>query len=140
MQQQDNCIFCKIVRGDIPAIKVHEDELTLTFMDINPASAGHTLIIAKEHFETLLDIDDSPLAAVAVTTRRIAQAIQRSLQPDGMRVSQFNGSAAGQTVFHYHVHIIPIRRGERPGSHGRGPGNPEEIQQIAGQIRAALEG
>jgi histidine triad (HIT) family protein len=97
------------------------------------------LIIAKAHFETLLDIDDSQVTAVAMTTRRIAQAIQRALEPDGMRVSQFNGSAAGQTVFHYHVHLIPIRVGERPGSHGRGPGNPEEIQKIAGQIRTALK-
>jgi histidine triad (HIT) family protein len=140
MQQKDNCVFCKIVRRQIPADKVHEDELTMTFMDINPASEGHTLLIAREHFETLLDIDETTLAAVALTSRRIARAIQKALQPDGMRIGQFNGAAAGQTVFHYHLHIIPVRAGQQVGSHGRGPGNREEIRQVAEKIRAALAG
>ena len=139
MKQHDNCVFCKIARGQIPAAKVHEDELTLTFMDAYPANEGHTLVIAKEHFETLMDIDEYHLTAVAVTARRIARAIHKALQPDGLRVSQFNGVAAGQSVFHYHLHIVPMQAGQRPGAHGRSPGKPEELQRIAGQIRAALE-
>ena len=138
MSQNDNCVFCKIVQRRIPCDKVHEDELTLSFMDISPASEGHTLVIAKAHFETLFDIDTTSLAAVAVTSRRLAKAIQAALQPDGVRLIQSNGAAAGQTVFHYHLHIIPVRAGQRIGSHGRGPGKPEEIRQVADKIRAAL--
>jgi histidine triad (HIT) family protein len=140
MRYDDRCIFCKIVRGAIPATLIYEDDLTVAFMDINPASDGHALVVSKEHFENLLDIDEAALSAVMLSTQRVARAIQRTLQPDGMRVSQFNGAAAGQTVFHYHTHIVPIRRGERPGAHGRGPGDPTVINQIAEQIREALRG
>jgi histidine triad (HIT) family protein len=140
MRRDSNCIFCKIVSGEVPAFKVHENELTLTFLDINPASPGHTLVASKEHFENLLEIDESALMAVASTTRLIAAAIQRALIPDGIRVGQFNGTAAGQTVFHYHVHLVPVRLGQRVGAHGRGPGNREEINAIAEKIRAALRG
>ena len=138
MPHQANCVFCKIVQGQLPATQVHEDDLTLTFMDISPAAAGHTLVIAKAHFETLFDIDETNVAAVAVTSRRIAGAIQRALQPAGLRVSQLNGSAARQSVFHYHVHLIPVYTGEHPGTHGRGPGDPEQIRQLAARIQAAL--
>jgi histidine triad (HIT) family protein len=138
MQQNDSCVFCKIVQRRIPCDKVYEDDLTLSFMDINPASEGHTLVIAKAHFATLLDIDEVSLAAVAVASRRVAQASQAALQPDGMRLGQYNGAAAGQTVFHYHLHIIPVRTGQRVGSHGRGSGKPEEIRQVADKIRAAF--
>ena len=138
MHQNDNCVFCKIVQRQLPADKVHEDDLTMAFMDIKPANEGHTLVIAREHFENLLDIDKTTLAAVAVTSRRIAIAIHKALQPDGMRVSQFNGAAAGQSVFHYHLHIVPVHAGQQVGSHGRGPGNPEAIRQVAEKIRAAL--
>jgi histidine triad (HIT) family protein len=138
MQHNDRCIFCKIARGAASATVVYEDELTVAFMDINPASDGHLLIISKEHFESLLDIEQTALNAVMQTTQRLARAIQRGLGPDGMRISQFNGAAAGQTVFHYHNHIGPIRHGERPGAHGRGPGDSEVIQQNAERIRQAL--
>jgi histidine triad (HIT) family protein len=140
MRHQDNCVFCKIVRRQIPADKVYEDELTMAFMDIRPANEGHTLVIAREHFENLLDIDEPTLAAVAVTSQRIALAIHKALQPDGIRVSQFNGAAAGQSVFHYHLHIVPVRAGQQIGSHGRRPGNPAAIKQVAEKIRAALAG
>ena len=138
MPQNDNCVFCKIVQRRIPCDKVYEDDLTLSFMDINPANEGHTLVIAKAHFVTLLDIDEVSLAAVAVASRRVARAIQAALQPDGLRIGQYNGAAAGQTVFHYHLHIIPVRTGQRVGSHGRGPGRPEEMRQIAEKIRAVF--
>lgn len=138
MRQDENCIFCKIVRGEAPAIKVYEDDLTLSMMDIRPASEGHTLVISKEHFENLLDIDESALTAVTRVTRHIARAIRQALEPDGIRVNQFNGSAAGQTVFHYHMHVVPIREGRYTGAHGRGPGNLEEIQQVAKKIQTAL--
>jgi histidine triad (HIT) family protein len=140
MTQVEDCIFCKIVRGELPSTSVYEDEACMAFMDINPASTGHTLIIPKDHAENLLDIPTSNLIATMATTQKIAQAIQQALQPEGMRISQLNGAAAGQMVFHYHVHIIPVYAGERPGTHGRGSGDPQIIQQTAAKIRAALNG
>ncbi len=139
MNPSENCIFCKIIRGAIPAIKVCEDEHTLTFMDIQPASPGHALVISKAHAANLLEIAEPDLLAVARTTQRVARAVQKALVPGGLRISQFNGAAAGQTVLHYHVHIVPMREGQRAGAHGRALGDPEEIKGLAARIREALE-
>ena len=138
MNSSENCIFCKIIRGAVPAIKVYEDDLTLTFMDINPASPGHSLVISKAHAANLLEIAEADLLAVTKMTQRIARATQKALTPDGLRIGQFNGAAAGQTVLHYHVHIVPMREGQRTGAHGRAPGDPEELKALAAQIREAL--
>ncbi|MFO1372896.1 MAG: HIT domain-containing protein, partial [Candidatus Competibacteraceae bacterium] len=97
MPDHAKCIFCKIVRGEIPAVKVHEDDHTLTFMDIQPASPGHTLVISKAHAPNLLEIAESDLFAVTATTQRIACAVQKALMPDGIRIVQTNGAAAGQS-------------------------------------------
>lgn len=139
MSESASCIFCKIVRGEIPAVKVHEDAQTLTFMDVHPASSGHTLVISKAHTPNLLEIAETDLLAVASTVQRVARAVQKALNPDGIRISQFNGAAAGQTVLHYHVHIVPMREGQKAGAHGREPANPEQQKALAAQIRAALE-
>ena len=139
MSESAHCIFCKIVRGEIPAVKVHEDAQTLTFMDVRPASPGHTLVISRAHAPNLLEIAEADLLAVASTVQRVARAVQKALSPDGIRVGQFNGAAAGQTVLHYHVHIVPIREGQKAGAHGREPANPEQLKALAAQIRAALE-
>ena len=138
MNSSENCIFCKIIRGAVPAIKVYEDDLTLTFMDINPASPGHSLVISKAHAANLLEIAEADLLAVTKMTQRIARATQKALTPDGLRIGQFNGAAAGQTVLHYHVHIVPMREGQRTGAHGRAPGDPKELKALAAQIREAL--
>ena len=138
MSDQANCVFCKIVRGEIPAVKVHEGECTLTFMDIQPASPGHALVISKVHAPNLLEIAEADLFAVAATTQRIARAVQQALAPDGIRIVQTNGAAAGQSVFHYHVHVIPMREGQRIGAHGRERANIEELKALAARIRAAL--
>ncbi len=138
MNSSENCIFCKIVRNAIPAIKVYEDDLTLTFMDINPASPGHSLVISKAHAANLLEIAEADLLAVTKMTQRIARATQKALTPDGLRIGQFNGAADGQTVLHYHVHIVPMREGQRTDAHGRAPGDPEELKALAAQIREAL--
>ncbi|CDH46104.1 MAG: HIT family protein [Candidatus Competibacteraceae bacterium] len=139
MSASAHCIFCKIVRGEIPAIKVYEDDLTLAFMDIQPASPGHTLVISKAHAPTLLDIAEVDLLAVTVTTQRIAGAVQQALVPDGIRINQFNGTAAGQTVLHYHVHIIPMWEGQKIGAHGRAPADPDALKALAARIRDALQ-
>ncbi len=138
MSESAQCIFCKIVRGEIPAVKVHEDERTLTFMDIQPAGPGHALVISKAHAPNLLEIAETDLLAVAVTVQRVARAVQKALAPDGLRIGQFNGAAAGQTVPHYHVHIVPMQEGQRAGAHGRAPAKPEELKALAARIRAAL--
>jgi len=138
MSESAQCIFCKIVRGEVPAVKVHEDEGTLTFMDIQPASPGHALVIPKTHAPNLLEIAESELFVVAATTQRIARAVQKALAPDGIRIVQTNGAAAGQSVFHYHVHIIPMQAGQRVGAHGRERANPDELKVLAARIRAAL--
>ena len=100
-------IFTRIVNGEIPAIKVYEDADTLAFLDINPASRGHTLVICKAEIATLTELSDAQLIATARTTQRVAAAVQQALQADGFNIVQSNGAAAGQEVFHYHVHIIP---------------------------------
>ena len=94
----DDCIFCRIVRGETPCSKVCEDERTLTFMDIFPVTDGHTLVITKEHFSDIFEADEGALAAVAATSLRVAKAIDATLAPDGLGVFQLNRPAAGQTV------------------------------------------
>lgn len=100
-------IFSRIVQGEIPSIKIYEDEHTYVFMDIAPASRGHTLVICKAEMADIHTIDETSLVAVTKTTQRVANAIRETLQPDGINIIQNNGAAAGQTVFHYHVHVIP---------------------------------
>jgi histidine triad (HIT) family protein len=102
-----NCIFCAIVTGVAPAAVVYEDDETLAFMDINPVSRGHVLVVTKEHYRNLFDVDPKAAAAVMRTTVRVARAVQSALQPDGMNLFQSNERAAFQSVFHFHVHIIP---------------------------------
>jgi histidine triad (HIT) family protein len=138
MSESAQCIFCKIARGAIPAVEVHEDERTLTFMDIQPASPGHALVIPKTHAPNLLEIAEADLFAVAATTQSIARAVWKALAPDGIRIVQTNGAAAGQSVFHYHVHVIPMREEQRVGAHGRERANMEELKALAARIRAAL--
>ena len=138
MSDADSCVFCQIVRGALPATKVYEDERTLAFMDIQPASHGHTLVISKAHAANLLELAEPDLLAAAATTQRIARAITKALVPDGLRIAQLNGAAAGQTVFHYHVHLIPAWEGQRVAIHGRERAKPQELAALAAQIQAAL--
>lgn len=132
-------IFSKIVSGDIPAIKVYEDAETLAFMDIGPASRGHMLVIPKEEHPDLLSIPPATLAAVMRTTQRMARAIHTALQPDGINIIQNNGAAAGQTVFHYHVHIIPRWEGDHAlGLWAPQPADQAALHALAEQISAAI--
>ena len=103
----DTCIFCKIVNGEIPSFKVYEDEMTLAFMDINPISPGHTLIIPKKHARDLWEISAEDLTAVHLASRKVIQAIRTSLNPSGVACIQLNGPGANQVVLHYHLHLVP---------------------------------
>lgn len=138
MTEATDCVFCKIVQGKIPSVKVAEDAQTLIFMDIQPASPGHTLVIPKTHAANLMEITEADLFAVTKTVQRLARAIRSALAPDGIRIVQTNGAAAGQTVLHYHVHLIPMQEGQRIGTHGRAPAKSEELKALAERIRDAL--
>jgi histidine triad (HIT) family protein len=133
-----DCIFCKIVAGQAPAHVVYEDERTLVFMDIFPVADGHVLLIPKSHCTNLLDADPQDLAAVSVRARGVARAIRDVLAPDGIGAFQLNGAAAGQTVFHYHLHLIPRRAGDALQLHGRTPGDPARLATLAEQLAAGL--
>lgn len=106
------CVFCRIVAGQIPATRVYEDELTLAFMDIGQVNPGHVLVAVKPHAENLYALDDAQAAAVQRTAARVARAIRDAFAPQGLSVYQANGKAAGQTVFHYHVHLVPRHEGD----------------------------
>lgn len=133
-----DCIFCRIVAGTAPAEIVHEDESSIAFLDIRPSAPGHTLVISKEHHENLFEASPAALAGVGRATQRVALGIRQALNPDGLRVAQFNGAAAGQTVFHFHVHLVPVSAGQPRGIHGRSAVSPEELQAVAARIREAL--
>ena len=107
MRRDPDCIFCKIVAGEIPSFKLFEDEATLAFMDINPANEGHALVIPKEHVPDLYAVSDEALARTLVTAKRVAAALARTLNPDGLNIVQCNGAAAAQSVMHFHVHVLP---------------------------------
>jgi histidine triad (HIT) family protein len=107
MAYDSDNIFAKILRNEIPAIKVYEDQKTLAFMDVMPQSPGHTLVICKTPAENLFDLDMSAGSAVLATTQKIALAVKDAMQADGIMLNQLNGPAAGQTVMHFHMHIVP---------------------------------
>jgi histidine triad (HIT) family protein len=108
----EDCIFCKIVAGEIPALIVDEDEQTLAFMDIAPATRGHALVIPKQHVNDLWEIDEEQFVAVARAAHRLAQRVRERLEPDGVNLINSCRREAWQTVFHLHVHVIPRYSGD----------------------------
>ena len=132
-----SCIFCRIVAGDAPCFRVREDERTLAFMDIFPVARGHTLIIPKRHCDDIFSATAEDLAAVSAASLEVANAIDGELGPDGLGVFQLNRAAAGQTVFHYHVHLIPRSQGDTLALHGRVRGDDDELRRIAERLAAA---
>ena len=132
-------IFAKIIRGEIPAVKVFEDEQVLAFMDAFPQSRGHVLVISKtSQARNLLEAETKTLGRLIGAVQKVAQAVTTALRPDGVVVTQFNGAPAGQTVFHLHFHIIPRYDGEALGRHGEGMADVEELKTVAETIAAAL--
>jgi histidine triad (HIT) family protein len=107
-----DCLFCKIVAGEIPSTRVYEDERTIAFMDINPATRGHLLVIPREHATDLLGIAGEDLAACAATARKMATRVTERLSADGVNLLNSCGSLAWQTVFHFHLHVIPRYHGD----------------------------
>ena len=132
-----DCIFCKIVSGEIPSHKIDEDDRTIAFMDINPWTRGHALVIPKEHSRNLYDIAGEDLAAVAAAAQRLALRVRDRLGAEGINVLQSNEPVAMQTVFHYHVHVIPRYSddGLRLPAHPK-PAVHEELAALAEELRA----
>ena len=135
----EDCIFCRIVRAEAPAVRLAEDERTIAFLDIFPAAEGHSLIIPRNHSENLLTAEPVDLEACLAMSRRVAAALGETLQPDGFRLSQFNGRVAGQTVFHTHFHVVPAYQGQPRHSHGRDRVEPEALEALAERVRPLLE-
>lgn len=137
----DKCIFCKVVKGEIPCFKVYEDEKVLAFEDINPISEGHTLIIPKRHAENLWEIPEEYLTAIHLASKKVAQALKEALRPTGVAVLQLNGKGANQVVMHYHLHLIPRISGgpDLPVTAWElKPGNMDAIKKTAERIAAAV--
>ncbi|MBW1954577.1 MAG: HIT family protein [Deltaproteobacteria bacterium] len=136
-----DCIFCKIIQGEIPSVKIYEDDCVFAFMDINPISTGHTLIIPKMHAENIWEIPEADLAAIHVASKKIAQAMRNALDPLGVAALQLNGRGVNQLVMHYHLHLIP-RTAEGPEialtKWDLIPGNMAAIQKTGEKIAAAL--
>jgi histidine triad (HIT) family protein len=112
MKQDPSCVFCKIVGGQIPSTKVHEDDHVLAFMDIGQVNPGHVLVAAKPHVENIYALEDAEAAAVFRAAARVARAIRDAFSPPGLSVYQANGKPAGQTVFHFHIHLVPRHEGD----------------------------
>ena len=111
---KNNCVFCAIVEGEIPSFKVYEDDIVLAYLDINPVSKGHTLVIPKAHTKGLLDTPDETLSAVVSRVKKVAAHIKEVLGCGGFNIVQNNGETAGQTVHHVHFHIVPRYDGDDP--------------------------
>jgi histidine triad (HIT) family protein len=139
MAYDSNNIFAKILRGEIPAVKIYEDDKTLAFMDVMPQADGHTLVIPKEAAENIFDLSASGAAALMATTQRIAKAVKKGLGTPGIMIAQLNGAPAGQTVFHVHFHVIPRQGGADFRLHAREMEKPEKLKTIGEKIKAALE-
>ena len=134
-----DCVFCKIRDGEMPAMRVYEDERTLAIMDINPVNSGHCLVISKAHAPTLWDADPVDLQAAIIAAQKVAVALKTVVKPDGLNMLQANGAAAFQSVAHYHLHLIP-----RWNNDGKGfdwslvPGDRGQIQAIGERLREAI--
>lgn len=137
--KKDDCIFCKIANGEIPSTTLYEDDMFRVILDLGPAAKGHGLILPKEHFDNLYELGDEYASKVMPLARKMAAAMTKALGADGFNLVQNNGEEAGQTVFHFHLHLIPRYKGGNeviqwtPGEAGK-----EELEQIAVQVREQL--
>jgi histidine triad (HIT) family protein len=138
MSYDTNNVFAKILRGEIPAFKVYEDDHALAFMDVMPQSEGHTLVIPKTHARNFFDIEPQALAELIKSTQHVAKAVQKAFKPDGMRIIQFNEPAAGQTVFHIHFHIVPCYEGQALKGHSRDMADKTVLAEHAERIKRVI--
>lgn len=136
-----DCIFCKIANGEIPSSTIYEDDEFRVILDLGPASRGHALILPKEHFKDVCELDEATAARILPLGAKIGTAMKKSLGCAGFNLVQNNGEAAGQTVFHFHMHVIPrYEGGPSIASWKTGSATPEELQETAEKIQNALQG
>jgi histidine triad (HIT) family protein len=131
-------IFARILRGEIPCVKIYEDDKTLAFMDVMPQAEGHTLVLPKEEAENIFELSPAGAAALIATAQKVAKAVKTALGCPGLMLVQLNGKAAGQSVFHIHMHIIPRAKGIDLEFQERNMVEPAALEPIAAKIRAAL--
>jgi len=134
--RKDDCIFCRLANGDIPTNALYEDDIVKAIFDLSPASMGHIIIMPKEHFDNLYSIDEETAAHVFKVATRLAKAIKEALNCDGMNILQNNEEIAGQTVFHFHMHIIPRYLGDNVKfSWNQGKISEDEIKDLKKKIQ-----
>jgi histidine triad (HIT) family protein len=138
MSYDSNNVFARILRGELPSVKVYEDARTLAFMDIMPSAEGHTLVIPKEPAENIFDLSSESAAALMAATGRVARAVRDALGCSGIMLVQLNGTAAGQSIGHVHFHILPREAGLDLRLHGRAQADATQLETIAAKIRAML--
>ena len=138
MAYDNDNIFAKILRGEMPAFTVYETDHCLAFLDVMPQSDGHTLVLPKQPAADLFDLEDEAAGHLLVAVRIVADAIRNAFSPDGIRLMQLNGEAAGQTVFHLHMHIVPCYSDVTPRSHAQRMAETSVLEEHAAKIRAAL--
>jgi histidine triad (HIT) family protein len=139
MAYDSNNVFAKILRGEIPAVKVYEDAKTLAFMDVMPQADGHVLVIPKEAAENIFELSPEGAAALMATTQKVAKAVKKGLNAPGIMVAQLNGAPAGQSVFHVHFHIIPRSAGVDFRLHAREMESSDKLKAVAERIKAGIE-
>ena len=138
MAYDSNNVFAKILRGEIPCVKVFEDAKTLAFMDVMPQTEGHVLVIPKEAAENIHDLSPEGAAAMIATTQKVGNAVKKALDAPGIMLAQLNGAAAGQSVFHVHFHVIPRHAGVDMHLHARDMVGSRTLEPVAAKIRSAL--
>jgi histidine triad (HIT) family protein len=139
MGTDSECIFCKIINGEIPSFRVHEDDQTVAFMDINPANEGHVLVVPREHAPDLFQVSEAALSATVVAAKRVAVAVNALLEPEGLNLLQCNGPAAAQSVLHFHMHVLPRCTGDDLKLNwGIQPGDMDAVGALAERIKATL--
>src|ERR1700761_7670978 len=138
MAYDDGNIFAKILRGEIPCVKVFEDARTLAFMDVMPEAEGHVLVVPKEAAQDIFDLSADGMTAMMATTQKVARAVDKALAPDGIQLKQYTRAPAGQSIFHVHFHIVPRWEGVGLAPHGKVMVQAAVLEPIAAKIRSAL--
>lgn len=135
----ENCIFCKIIANEIPCYKLYEDDLVLVFLDVGPIALGHALIIPKKHFENIFDMEEKYLERIAVVAKKIAEKLKSEMGAEAVNLYHASGAAAEQTVFHFHLHVIPRKAGDKIDFTGVTDAklslSPEEFSEIASKLK-----
>ena len=136
--KDENCIFCKILAGEIPSTAVYEDDDFKAILDVNPAARGHVIILPKNHAANIYELPDEDASKIMIVAKKIATAIEKAYHCDGVNILQNNGEAAGQTVFHLHVHVIPRFKGDTVNIGWKQGDMPEDLDAICKEIQEQL--